>query len=388
MINEQEKIHIITEDFVDNSIRMIEESFFCIKTVLRNNIDFVAIETFTNEPVFKKTHLLTIDGAKCVEVDKESGSVIDFIKKTNQAEELKSGKFLSFENINYKKNFNISGKSKTGNVNLFVLPLTVNNLFFGLTGFFSFKKTAGIFSTENLDKKSIVLFSLSVYNYNISKKMEELDLEIDENYHNIIELLVTLIEIRDPYTSGHSKNVKAISIRIAEALNFTFKNMQYFDLSYAALLHDIGKINVGKDVLNKKGRLNSKERMGIIRHSTQGAFLVSNIPRLKNIANIILHHHERFDGSGYPMGIAGEQIPLFSRIISLADTFDAMTSDRSYRKAIPKEKALEIIISESGRQFDPAIVKCFIENNEFILRDTNKNSLQPDALYAIKTGRG
>ncbi len=285
------------------------------------------------------------------------------------------------KNISYKKNFNISGKkSKTGNVNLFVLPLTVNNLFFGLTGFFSFKKTAGFFSTENLDKKSIVLFSLSVYNYNISKKMEELDLEIDGNYHNIIELLVTLIEIRDPYTSGHSKNVKAISIRIAEALNFTFKTMQYFDLSYAALLHDIGKINVGKDVLNKKGRLNSKERMGIIRHSTQGAFLVSNIPRLKNIANIILHHHERFDGSGYPMGIAGEQIPLFSRIISVADTFDAMTSDRSYRKAIPKEKALEIIISESGRQFDPAIVKCFIENNEFILRDTNKNRIQLDIL--------
>lgn len=381
MLNEQEKIHIITDEFVKTSIIMIEESFSCVKTGLGNNIDFVAIETFINDPVFKKTHLLTIDDTKCVEIDKESDSVIDFLKKTNQIKELEYREFLSLKNISYKKNFNIPGKkSKTSCVNLFVLPLTVKDSFFGLTGFFSFKKTADFSSIENLDKKSIILFSLSVYNYNISKKMEELDSEIDGNYHNIIELLVTLIEIRDPYTSGHSKNVKTISIRIAEALNFTFKNMQYFDLSYAALLHDIGKINVGREVLSKKGRLNSKERMGIIRHSTQGAFLVSNIPRLKNIANIILHHHERFDGSGYPMGIAGEQIPLFSRIISLADTFDAMTSDRSYRKAIPKEKALEIIISESGKQFDPDIIKCFIENNKFILRDTNKNSIQPHVL--------
>ena len=377
MINEQEKINTITDDFVKNSMRMIEEAFSCVKTGPESNIDFVTIETFTNAPVFKKTHLLTIDGAKCVEIHKESKSVLDFIKKTNQIEKLKFGKFLSLKNINYKKNFKITGgKSIPGNVNLFVLPLNANNLFFGLAGFFSFKKTADFFSIENLEKKSILLFSLSVYNYNISKKMEELDSEIDGNYYNIIELLVTLIEIRDPCTSGHSKNVKAISLKIAEALNYTFKTMQYFDLSYAALLHDIGKINVSKEVLNKKGRLNSKERMGIVRHSTQGAFLVSNIPRLKNIANIILHHHERFDGSGYPMGITGEQIPLFSRIISVADAFDAMTSDRSYRKAIPKGKALEIIISESGKQFDPAIVKCFIENCKFILKDINKNNIK------------
>jgi putative nucleotidyltransferase with HDIG domain len=222
------------------------------------------------------------------------------------------------------------------------------------------------FCSDYFKEDFLFLLSVSAYNYFVSKKTEELNSEIEGNYHNIIELLATLIEIRDPYTKRHSKNVKDLSIKLAEAMELNLQPLQIFDLSYAALLHDIGKANINNETLNKKEHLISKEWEEITKHPTQGAFLVSNIPRLKNIAKIILHHHERFDGSGYPMGISGGQIPVFSRIISVADAYDAMTSDRAYRKALSKEHALKIIESETGKQFDPVMVKCFSENFKFI----------------------
>ena len=131
----------------------------------------------------------------------------------------------------------------------------------------------------------------------------------------------------------------------------------------AGLLHDIGKIGVAENVLRKRGKLTDEERAVIMAHPRIGAAILSEISQMKSIVAGVLHHHERFDGKGYPQGLAGYDIPLVGRIIALADSFDAMTSKRIYRDAMSLKRALSEIQKASGTQFDPAIAKFFLESD-------------------------
>lgn len=180
----------------------------------------------------------------------------------------------------------------------------------------------------------------------------------EEGLSNVLELLISLLEIKDPYTFGHSNNVKKISLLISDKLNLdeTIKT----NVAIAAILHDIGKVGVSDMILQKPSVLEKFEFEEVKKHSVKGAFLLAHIPKFKYVAKIIMHHHERFDGKGYPMSLSGEDIPIESRIISIADTYDAITSQRPYRSKLKKEDALEIIRSESGNQFDPKIVDVFL----------------------------
>ncbi len=167
------------------------------------------------------------------------------------------------------------------------------------------------------------------------------------------------IGARDGYTMGHSEKVAEYSRLIAEKMELDAKTV---DLAYlSGVVHDIGKIGISEEVLNKKGPLSSEEYKQIMGHSQMGASILSHISWLNDLVPIIEAHHERYDGTGYPLGLKGEEIPLLSRILAVADAFDAMTSDRSYRKAYPLEKAIEELKHNSGTQFDPAIVKVFLE---------------------------
>ena len=173
-----------------------------------------------------------------------------------------------------------------------------------------------------------------------------------------IYALASTVEARDPCTYGHSKKVNTYAVALAEAIGLT--SDQIFRVSTAALLHDVGKIGVPDKVLNKKGKLNLEEWQAIKTHPKLGATIIGNVPDLVPCVNVVLHHHERWDGTGYPERLAGEEIPVEARILSVADAFEAMTSVRPYRPALCHEKATEELREGAGSQFDPDLVEAFI----------------------------
>ncbi|MBU2043690.1 MAG: diguanylate cyclase [Candidatus Omnitrophica bacterium] len=167
------------------------------------------------------------------------------------------------------------------------------------------------------------------------------------------------IEAKDSYTGKHVEYTAELAEQIAKALNLSEKNVD--DIKHAAVLHDLGKVGIDKRILSKNGPLDFKEREVIKTHPAIAAEILREINGLKGSIPAILYHHERYDGGGYPLGLKGEEIPLSARIVAVADVYQALTSDRSYRKAYSKAKALAIIKSESGKQFDPKVVKVFLQ---------------------------
>ncbi|MDD2717452.1 MAG: HD domain-containing protein [Candidatus Wallbacteria bacterium] len=179
-----------------------------------------------------------------------------------------------------------------------------------------------------------------------------------KSYISTVRALSAAIDAKDKYTSGHSTAVTEYTIPIAREMKLSQAEIE--KLEYAGLLHDIGKIGVMEQILNKPGRLTNEEFGSIKKHPVIGFEILKSIDFLKDVTLLVRHHHERFDGKGYPDGLVGEAIPLGARIIAVADTFDAMTSDRPYRKGLPVEIALKEIRNCSGSQFDPRVVEAFV----------------------------
>jgi len=174
-----------------------------------------------------------------------------------------------------------------------------------------------------------------------------------------IYALVSTVEAKDPYTYGHSRKVNTYAVALAEAIGLLPEDVSR--VSTAALLHDIGKIGISDKVLNKKGKLSTEDWEAIKSHPKLGATIVGNVPNLVPCVSTILHHHERWDGSGYPEGLKGEEISIESRILAIADSFEAMSAARPYRPALCAEKVLEELRNGAGSQFDPELVNIFID---------------------------
>ena len=174
----------------------------------------------------------------------------------------------------------------------------------------------------------------------------------------VLDALLTALNTRDTETEGHSERVTAYTIEIADRLGLP--ETELYHVERGALLHDIGKIGVPDGILLKPGKLTADEWAEMRKHPVIGFEMCSKITMLQTAAKIVLHHHEAWDGSGYPHHLHGEDIPLGSRIFALADTLDAMTSDRPYRAALPFAAAREEIEKHSGRQFDPTLVDVFL----------------------------
>ncbi len=171
-------------------------------------------------------------------------------------------------------------------------------------------------------------------------------------------MVITTLDIRDPYTFEHSYRVAGLAEILAEAMKIPKPEINL--IHYSAHLHDIGKIGISDEVLNKSGKLTNEEIAQIQSHSAIGSMILNKNPEFKGIAKVVRHHHERWDGSGYPDGLSREDIPIESRIIGLVDAFDAMTSDRPYRKRKSHEWAMKEIKDHSGSQFCPKCVESFL----------------------------
>ena len=178
-------------------------------------------------------------------------------------------------------------------------------------------------------------------------------------YIKSISALVSLAESRDPYAMRHSAKVTRYAVLFAKYLGFAKERIEVIKLS--AMLHDVGKIGIREDILLKEGSLTESEYEEVKKHSPFGAEIVKPLRFLEKEIPIIRHHHENFDGTGYPDGLKGEEIPLEARILSLSDVYDALTSDRPYRKAYSPKKALEIMQKEVGKKFDPELFEKFKE---------------------------
>jgi HD-GYP domain-containing protein (c-di-GMP phosphodiesterase class II) len=178
-----------------------------------------------------------------------------------------------------------------------------------------------------------------------------------EEQLGVLTDLTGALEIKDSYTLGHSNRVERHAYRTALSLNMSKKEIE--ELRMAASLHDVGKIRVPDRILRKPSGLTIEERLVVEEHAVVGAWMVSSIGSADVIAGV-RHHHERWDGNGYPDGLAGHRIPLYSRVIAVADAYDAMTSSRPYRASLGRSAAVDCLRTQSGTQFDPAVVEAFI----------------------------
>jgi HD-GYP domain-containing protein (c-di-GMP phosphodiesterase class II) len=189
--------------------------------------------------------------------------------------------------------------------------------------------------------------------------------ELRRSYVATVRALANAVEARDAYTGKHAERVAAYGIAIARAGGMSIADDP--EIEFGFLLHDVGKVAVPDAILFKPEPLNGPERDVMERHAAIGWEILRDVEFLGDAKLVVRHHHERWDGAGYPDGLAGEDIPLAARLFSVADTFDAMTTDRPYRPAMTIARAREIIVSESGTQFDPAAVDAFglVADDEF-----------------------
>ncbi len=186
----------------------------------------------------------------------------------------------------------------------------------------------------------------------------------NELYHEFVECISSALDARDPYTGNHSRRVSDTATLLAKMLGLSDDEIQ--EIHIAAHLHDIGKIGIPDSVLLKPGRLDDEEWKMMKRHPQIGADILAKSPRFSRISAIILHHHERYDGKGYPFGAKEQEIPLGSRIIAVCDSIDAMASARAYRKALPLDTVYEEIEKNIGLMYDPDVAKKLLDNRSII----------------------
>ncbi len=269
-----------------------------------------------------------------------------------------TGKPLIIEDAQKDPRFSNKVDRKTNFVtrNMICVPVKIKGRTIGVLQSIN-KKNQGRFSKGDLENFSSLAnqVAIAIENANLYK-------ELKETFLSTARALSDTIEAKDAYTGGHTQRVMEYSVAISRHLGLPTDEME--KLKLAAILHDIGKIGVDDQVLQKQGRLNEEEKRKMQQHTIIGPRIVKRVRQLHPIIPGIRHHHEMYDGSGYPDAAKGEQIPLMARIIAVADTFDAMTSDRPYRKGLDVKSALKEIRQFSGKQFDPKVVQALLSAYE------------------------
>lgn len=266
----------------------------------------------------------------------------------------KHGKPLIIDDVTQDRRFQgrMDKKSKFQTRNMICVPVEIKGKTIGVLQ--AINRLDGTFTRDDLR-----LFQLFSNQVAIALDNARLYEEIKETFHATSGALAESIEKRDPYTGGHTKRVLEYSTAIAMNLNLNADEIENVKLS--AVLHDIGKIGIEDRILRKEAPLDAGEAAQMKQHPQFGAEILKHVPQLKGIVPGMMYHHERVDGLGYPMGLKNDEIPLVAKIIAVADTYDAMTTTRPYRKGLPPDVAVTEIKKYCGKQFDLKVVKAFLK---------------------------
>jgi putative nucleotidyltransferase with HDIG domain len=219
-------------------------------------------------------------------------------------------------------------------------------------------KPLRIFSGDELGRLTASFNEMSGLITNQRERLAQDARDLEEAYVSTVRVVAAAIDARDSYTHGHSTRVSELVVALSRELGMSGQELE--DIEIACLFHDVGKIKISDAILHKAGKLAPDEWEEMQKHPEYGAEILRKAPSLRRFILAVRHHHEWYDGSGYPDGLSGESIPREAAIISLADAYDAMTSDRPYRKAMTKEKAMATIREYSGRQFSPELAPIFL----------------------------
>lgn len=337
-----------------------------VGTLLNSTLDQAVIRRMAMEAI---TRLMNADVGSLLLVDNEKKELyfeVALGDKEDKVKEIRlkmgegiagwvaeNGEPLLVQDVRKDPRFYKSADKKTDFVtrDMVCVPVKVKDKTIGVLQ--AINKKQGVFTEDDLR-----LFQLFSNQVAIALDNARLYEEIRETFFATAEALAEAIEKRDPYTGGHTKRVVHYSLAAAKYLNLTSKEMELLKLS--AILHDIGKIGVDDSVLRKPGRLDDHEAQLMKMHPMMGADIMRHIRQLNDLIPGMMHHHERSDGKGYPNGLKDGEIPIIARIISVADTYDAMTSTRPYRKGLPHRTAIDEIKKEAGTQFDRDVAAAFV----------------------------
>jgi HD-GYP domain-containing protein (c-di-GMP phosphodiesterase class II) len=266
----------------------------------------------------------------------------------------RTGKPLIVNDVTRSNNFHKMIDDTTGfsTKSLVCAPLKVHHKILGVIEVLN-KNDGSLFGEQDLEAVVSVATTAAMAIENT-----RLHQTILEAYKNTITALAAAIDAKDPYTRGHSQRVMEYSLKAGAVLCLSNEEMDA--LEYAGILHDIGKIAIDSSILNKPGPLTAAEWEIVHTHPAIGADLLMEIPFLEKASELVLSHHEKFDGKGYPKGYRGEEIPIGARLIAVADAFDTMTTERAYRPAFSIEAAVKELYNCSGNQFCPAAVRALI----------------------------
>ena len=255
--------------------------------------------------------------------------------------------------IHGRADISIKGRKKYEKMNSICVPLKTRKGVIGVVNL-NRKEDATPFTEDNLK----LLFTMA---NDVAFAIENATLyqNLHESYLSIIRALVSALELKDSHTRGHSESVTRYAVALAKKLKLFPQEIESIEV--AAILHDVGKIGVQESILNKPGKLNDEEWREVKRHPEFSYKILKEVNFPWEIKPLIYAHHERYNGKGYPARLKGEKIPLGARILAVADTFAAMTSDRAYRKGLSKEMAIEELKRVAGTQLDPELVKVFVE---------------------------
>jgi putative nucleotidyltransferase with HDIG domain len=289
--------------------------------------------------------------------DKVLKKVVKFIPESLSCPKITQTKIL------FKDKAYTHGRSKNATKTL-VSPIKFNQQELGQVKFL-YSENGTKISKDNIADDEIILRMLSerlgvlsaIFDKN--EEIERLKNEALNAYDRTIEAWAAAFETQQKEASGHTERVTNLAIELAKEMGFEGEDLVH--IRRGALLHDIGKISIPDEIISKPGKLTEAEFDVVRRHPLFAKKWLSQIDLLKPALQIPYYHHEKWDGSGYPLGLAGEEIPLVARLFSIVDVWDALTSDRPYRRALSKEEALNLIISQSGSHFDPKVVEKFIK---------------------------
>jgi len=363
-VERQERLRKLNSELIKrveevNTLNRVMEDFAAIDSSygIFNKVVDLGVEELNADKVF--FHIYSEQDSSLVLVAKSSSDYQDDAVIKSYGKDIpETVKDYIVDSLNTDENPCLISDSKNNNAmgdpirSFMAVPLKIRDKIFGVASAYIFEKDR-FFSEQDI-------YYMNFITQKAASAIENIALyeNIYENLFSTLFAFVTALEVRDLYTRKHSTRVAQYAYLIAEEMGCTEEELDVINV--AGSLHDIGKIGIRDDILLKPGRLTDEEYEKIKEHPVIGADIISKLGLWDREMEIIRHHHERFDGKGYPDGLKGDEIPRLARIMSVADCYDAMASDRAYRKKMDKQDVLAIIAENSGSQFDPAAVDAFL----------------------------